>query len=50
MRYIDGTSFYVSNEGLSVLENVVANGLLVPEMLKRVLEQLRSEGDKDEPK
>ena len=36
--------FYLSNEGLSILENVVDIGLPVPEKLKAVLEQLRSEG------
>ena len=43
--------FYLSNEGLSILENVVDIGLPVPEKLKAVLEQLRSEGaGKNEPK
>ena len=35
--------FYLSNEGFSILENVVAIGLPVPEKLKAVLEQLRSD-------
>ena len=43
--------FYLSNEGLSILENVVDIGLPVPEKLKTVLEQLRSEGaGENEPK
>lgn len=42
--------FYLSNEGISVLENVVVIGLPVPSKLKAVLEQLRSEGENDEPK
>ena len=43
--------FYLSNEGLSILENAVDIGLPVPEKLKAVLEQLRSEGaGKNEPK
>lgn len=37
--------FYLSNEGISILENVVAIGLPIPDKLKEVLEQLRS----DEP-
>ena len=39
--------FYLSNEGLSILENAVAIGLPVPEKLSLVLRQLRSEGGKD---
>lgn len=40
--------FYLSNEGVSVLENAAHLGLPVPEKIKKVLEQLhgRSEGDK----
>lgn len=41
--------FYLSNEGLSILENVVVIGLPIPDKLKAVLEQLRSDGDKNEP-
>lgn len=41
--------FYLSNEGVSILENAVVIGLPIPEKLRTVLEQLRSEGDKDEP-
>lgn len=42
--------FYLSNEGLSILENAVVIGLPIPDKLKVVLEQLRSEGDKNESK
>ena len=44
--------FYLSNEGLSLVENAAYLGLPVPEKLKLVLEQLhdktRGDGDKDE--
>lgn len=33
--------FYLSNEGISILENAVKIGLPVPEKLKNVLEQLK---------
>ena len=36
--------FYLSNEGISILENAVKIGLPIPEKLKNVLEQLK-EGD-----
>ncbi len=39
--------FYLSNEGVSILENAVVIGLPVPEALSMVLKQLRSGGDKD---
>lgn len=35
--------FYISNEGISLLENAVAVGLPVPEQIREVLEQLRKE-------
>lgn len=35
--------FYLSNEGISILENAARTGLPVPEKLKAVLEQLREE-------
>lgn len=35
--------FYLSNEGISILENVALIGLPVPEQLKAVLQQLRDE-------
>lgn len=34
--------FYVSNEGISIIENAVKIGLPVPEKLKDILEQLKS--------
>lgn len=38
--------FYLSNEGISILENAARTGLPVPEKLKAVLEQLREEKGK----
>ena len=38
--------FYLSNEGISILENAARIGLPVPEKLKAVLEQLREEKKK----
>ena len=35
--------FYLSNEGISILENVALIGLPVPDKLKEVLQQLRDE-------
>lgn len=37
--------FYLSNEGISILENAGRIGLPVPEKLKNVLEQLKEETD-----
>ncbi len=38
--------FYISNEGISIIENSIRIGLPVPEKLKSVLEQLKDkEGD-----
>lgn len=39
--------FYLSNEGLSLLENAAYIGLPVPEKLKNVLEQLHSRSEKE---
>ena len=39
--------FYISNEGLSVLENAARLGLPVPEKLKNALTQLRGKEEKD---
>lgn len=36
--------FYICNEGLSILENVVACGLPVPERLKEILENIDEKG------
>lgn len=39
--------FYISNEGISIIENSIRIGLPVPEKLKDVLEQLQhKDGDK----
>lgn len=40
--------FYLSNEGISILENASRIGLPVPEKLKAVLEQLREEKEEEE--
>lgn len=37
--------FYLSNEGISILENVAMIGLPVPEQLKSVMQQLKDEKD-----
>ena len=39
--------FYLSNEGVSILENSTHLGLPVPEKLKEVLAQLHERGDND---
>ena len=40
--------FYISNEGVSLLENAAHLGLPVPEKLKAVLEQLHDRAEKEE--
>jgi toxin secretion/phage lysis holin len=40
--------FYLSNEGLSIIENLVRIGLPVPQTLKDALERLSEEDDKHE--
>jgi toxin secretion/phage lysis holin len=40
--------FYLSNEGVSILENSAHLGLLIPEKLKEVLEQLHERGGDDD--
>lgn len=40
--------FYISNEGISIVENASLIGLPIPQKLKDVLEQLRDKGEKDE--
>jgi toxin secretion/phage lysis holin len=40
--------FYLSNEGVSLVENAAHLGLPVPEKLKAVLEQLHDRADNDE--
>ena len=37
--------FYISNEGISLLENTVAIGLPVPDNLKTILAQLNGKGE-----
>ncbi|MBQ1880036.1 MAG: phage holin family protein, partial [Lachnospiraceae bacterium] len=39
--------FYLSNEGVSLLENAAHLGLPVPEKLKDVLEQLHDRAEKE---
>lgn len=39
--------FYISNEGVSLLENAAHLGLPVPESIKNVLEQLHNRSEKD---
>ncbi|MBM7561464.1 phage holin family protein [Fusibacter tunisiensis] len=39
--------FYLSNEGISIIENSTRIGLPVPEKLREILEQLKDGGDKD---
>ena len=40
--------FYLSNEGVSLLENAAYLGLPIPEKLKSVLEQLHDRAEKDD--
>lgn len=42
--------FYISNEGISLLENAAHLGLPVPEKLKEVLEQLHDREEKEDDK
>ena len=37
--------FYISNEGISIIENAARIGLPIPQKLKAVLEQLKTKGD-----
>ena len=39
--------FYISNEGISLLENAAYLGLPVPKKIKAVLEQLHDRADSD---
>lgn len=43
LRYLVIT-FYLANEGISILENASKIGLPIPEKLKDILEQLKSKG------
>ena len=40
--------FYLSNEGVSILENSAHMGLPIPEKLKDILEQLHDRGGNDD--
>lgn len=40
--------FYISNEGISLLENAARLGLPVPKKLQYVLEQLKKDAEEDE--
>ena len=40
--------FYISNEGVSLVENAAHLGLPIPEKLKAVLEQLHDRAEKEE--
>lgn len=40
--------FYISNEGISILENIAIIGLPVPKKLKEVLSQLKDKDDEGE--
>ena len=40
--------FYISNEGVSLIENAAHLGLPIPEKLKAVLEQLHDRAEKEE--
>ena len=40
--------FFLANEGISILENAAALGLPIPNKLRGVLEQLKSENDEEE--
>ena len=41
--------FYLSNEGISLLENAGHLGLPIPEKMKKVLEQLHDRSEKEAP-
>ena len=42
--------FYLSNEGISLLENAGNLGLPIPENMKKVLEQLQNRAEKEDEK
>ena len=42
--------FYISNEGLSIVENAAVLGLPIPNELRNVLKQLRGKNGKAAPK
>lgn len=40
--------FYISNEGISILENLVELGVKIPDKIKRILEDINKEGDNEQ--
>lgn len=40
--------FYICNEGLSILENIVACGVPIPEKIKEALQSMQDENDEKE--
>jgi toxin secretion/phage lysis holin len=40
--------FYISNEGISILENAGHLGLPIPSKMKTILEQLHSKSEEDD--
>ena len=46
--YIQPIFFYISNEGVSLIENAGHLGLPIPEKLKSVLEQLHDRAEKED--
>ena len=44
------TFFYLSNEGLSLIENAAYLGLPIPAKLKTILEQLHDRAEKEDEK
>ncbi len=49
LRYIT-ISFYLANEGISIIENATILGLPVPQKVKDVLEQLKTKSENTEDK
>lgn len=47
LRYIV-ISFYLANEGISIIENASILGLPIPQKIKDVLEQIKSSSENDE--
>jgi len=41
------TTFYISNEGVSLLENASTLGLPVPSKLKEILKQIHNKSEED---
>lgn len=49
-NYISGAviCFFISNEGLSILENSAMMGLPIPKVLKSILNQIKDKSEKEE--